>query len=124
MKDKNGNQNCNGCKDCHNSTGCHNSTWCYNSTGCHNCAYCLYCDGLVLEKYHIFNKPISKEEYETIKNKIQSKLGYWKRPEQLTEKDKAWLKENVQQFDKKVLKAIIDKSITPDKPKSIEKEEK
>ncbi len=32
-------------------------------TDCNNCEYCFACVGLKNKKYHIFNKPYSKEEY-------------------------------------------------------------
>ena len=144
MKDKKGNVDCNGlvnCRNsawcdnstgcnnstgCDNSTGCNNSTWCdnsawcNNSTRCNNSAYCIYCNQLTLEKFCIFNKSVkTKDAFNKIKDKIQSQLGYWKRPEQLTDADKKWLKENVKQFNEKILNEIIKNSITPEKPKEI-----
>jgi len=68
----------------------------------------------------IFNKCVSKERYNELKFKIQNQLGYYKRPEQLTDEDKTWLKENIKEFDSKVLDKIIEESITPNKPKSLD----
>jgi len=102
---------------CDNSTGCADSAYCLNSTECTNCAFCLYCDGLVLKKYHIFNKPVKKKEYEKIREKILENLGHYLHPKNLTEKNIEWLKKNVKQFDQKVLDRIIANSILPDKPK-------
>jgi len=56
----------------------------------------------------IFNKPVkTKEEYDKIKNEIHARLGYSTQPNELTEEDIEWLKENVKQFDKEVLGKII-----------------
>jgi hypothetical protein len=73
----------------------------------------------VLEKYMVFNKQISKKEYEKIRNKIQSHLPYYLHPKNLKKKDIDWLKKNVKQFDKKILDKIIKDSILPDKPKEV-----
>ena len=140
-KDTNDNQHCNNVvscdnsTNCNNSTGCNNSTWCYNSTGCNNStgcdnstgcnnstwcdnsAYLTYCNELVLEKHCLFNKQISKERYEEQKSKIQSELGYYKHPLKLTTEDKEWLKNNISEYDEKVLADVIKNSILPDKPK-------
>jgi len=130
MKDKNGNidcenvVNCRNCTRCNNSTGCNNSTRCYNSTGCdnstwcNNSAYCLFCDGLVLEKYCVFNKQVTKKEFDAVRQRVFDKLG-WTHPKQLTPQDISWLKKNVKQFNKKVLDAVIANSILPDKPKKV-----
>ena len=125
MKKKDRNMDCQGCIDCQNcidcrncadciecircanSTLCDSSVDCLNSTECDNCADCLYCDGLVLKKYHIFNKPLKKKEYEKIREKILENLGHYLHPKNLTEKNIEWLKKNVKQFDQKVLDRII-----------------
>ena len=66
----------------------------------------------------IFNKPLkTKEAYIRVKEKIQNQLECYKHPKDLTEKDIRWLKENIKQFDKKVLDKIIKDSIKSDKPK-------
>ncbi len=55
------------CYDCHSlsfSKGCYN---CLNSgflLDCRGCTDCLGCVNLRQQKYHIFNQPYSKEEYE------------------------------------------------------------
>lgn len=70
-KDEDGNVDCEGCKNCKGCIKCHNSTWCDNSTGCDNSTYCLYCNGLVLEKFCVFNKPVkTKDAYEKILEKV------------------------------------------------------
>ena len=66
----------------------------------------------------IFNKPLkTKEAYIKVKEKIQNQLESYEHPKDLTEKDIRWLKENIKQFDKKVLDKIIKDSIKSDKPK-------
>lgn len=52
------------------------SYWCNQSRFldycgyCFQCEYCFGCSGLVGKKYHIFNKPYSPEEYESLRQKI------------------------------------------------------
>jgi hypothetical protein len=70
----------------------------------------------VLEKYQVFNKQVTKGEYEKIKEKIQSHLPYYLHPKNLTKDDIAWLKKNIKQFDQKVLNRIIETSELPDNP--------
>ena len=121
---------CNNCESCYNSVSCNNSVSCDNSTSCDNCtscfcctsclnsAYCVYSHKLVSEKFMVFNKPVgSKEEVEKIKNKIITHFGRYKHPFQLTKKDRRWLEENIEQFDKKVLHDVIDDSRLPSKPR-------
>ena len=80
----------------------------------------MYCDDLTLDKFMIFNKPVKTEKvFNQIKEKIQSQLGYYKHPKNLTTQDIAWLKKNVKQFDQKVLDSIIEKGRLPDKPKAV-----
>ena len=108
---------CDNCVCCDNSTRCNNSTRCDNCVCCDNCAWCLYCDKLVLEKYMIFNKPVTKYKFNETNTIIQNKLGCWKLPKQLSEIDISWLKANVKQFDQTVLDNVIERSIIPDNPK-------
>jgi hypothetical protein len=102
---------------CHNSTGCDNSTECYNSTRCYNCVNCVYCCDLTLQKYMIFNTKVSKEEYNQTLKKLIENFGYYTHPQKLTKENKKWLKENVKQYNAKILDKIIEDSILPDKPK-------
>ena len=74
----------------------------------------------MLEKYCIFNKQLNKERYNKLKEKIKSQLGLWKRPEQLTDEDKNWLKENIKEFNSNILDKIISNSQTPDKPRTLD----
>lgn len=55
---------CKYCQDCYNSN---DLLFCYDLQGCSDC---IACAGLRNKKYHIENKPVSKEEYEKIKDGI------------------------------------------------------
>jgi hypothetical protein len=48
----------------------------YYLMDCRNCMYCFGCVGLVNKKYHIFNEPHSKENYEKF---INENLGSYKK---------------------------------------------
>ena len=55
------------CYDCHSlrwSKGCYNSLESFFLVDCRGCISCLGCINLREQKYHIFNVPYSKEEYE------------------------------------------------------------
>ena len=78
----------------------------------------MYCCDLTLEKFKIFNKSFkTKEAYQKVKNKIITQLGYSKHPKDLTKKDISWLRENIKQFDSKVLNKIIKDSIKKEETK-------
>ena len=65
----------------------------------------------------VFNKSVkTKETFNQIRDKITSKLGYYKHPKELTKEDINWLKENIEQFDQEVLDKVIENSILPDNP--------
>ncbi len=57
--------------DCYNSyrlqysKGCHGSRESYFLLDCRDCSNCIGCVNLRSKQYHIFNKPHSKEEYES-----------------------------------------------------------
>ncbi len=64
---------CQWCRECTDCTGCYMTDYCQNcahctntlfSKDCYNCEHCFGCVGLRRKKYHIFNKPYSKEDYE------------------------------------------------------------
>ncbi|MFC1655654.1 zinc-ribbon domain containing protein [Patescibacteria group bacterium] len=69
---------CELCYECSKVTQGYHSFWCFNCTNvtdcyfcddCRSCEYCFGCVGLRHKKYHIYNKKVSKEEYENfIKN--------------------------------------------------------
>ena len=56
--------------DCYNSNklfyckGCHDSRDSYFLLDCRDCTNCIGCVNLRSKKYHIFNRPVSREEYE------------------------------------------------------------
>ncbi len=56
-------KDCFKCRYTYNSSNCHDSYFLNNCTGCRNC---IYCSNLVNKEYHVFNEPVSKEEYEKI----------------------------------------------------------
>lgn len=57
------------CDDCYNSyqlfysKGCHDTHDGYFLLDCRGCSNCIGCVNLRNKKYHIFNKPVSKDEY-------------------------------------------------------------
>lgn len=62
-------------KDCYKvfysdfSRNCNNSAFIYDCTGC---SYCLFCTNLTNAKYHVFNKPVSEEEFNKTWNNLFS----------------------------------------------------
>ena len=52
-----------------NCDNCNDSIFLKNCTGCRNC---IMCSNLRNKEYHFQNKPVSKEEYENIKNRLSS----------------------------------------------------
>lgn len=68
---------------------CYDARFCFSVSHCRfvqysaylqNCQYCFGCCGLINEKYCIFNKKYSKEEYEKLVPKIveyMKKVGQW-----------------------------------------------
>src|SRR3989344_4232543 len=52
-----------------NCTNCFDSAFLYD---CRNCQNCLFSYNLRNKNYHVFNKPVSKEEYDKIKQEILS----------------------------------------------------
>ena len=63
------------CNKCNNSiflqdcTNCNDSYFSYDCNGCNNIAFC---SNLRNKSYHLFNKPVSKEEFERIVSDIKS----------------------------------------------------
>ncbi len=58
---------CIDCKRCYNAYFCQDSEDCADSyflKDCTNCKNCLGCKNIKNKEYHIFNQPVSKEEYE------------------------------------------------------------
>jgi len=68
---------------CYKQTCCADVTesqWMEYCTHCTQCRYCFGCCGLVGKEYYIFNKPYSKEDYKTMRDKIvghMRKTGEW-----------------------------------------------
>jgi hypothetical protein len=66
----------NNCKNCHDS---------YLLEDCNNCQNCICCKNLRNKKYHIYNKPVSKQEFEKFRKKLldnleeeSEKFSFWK----------------------------------------------
>lgn len=57
--------NCSFCQCCENS---HEIYFCQD---CRSCENCIGCKNLIGKKYHIFNKPVSKEEFEALRLDLQ-----------------------------------------------------
>ena len=64
---------CELCYECVDVVGCYDVLWSQNSYDCNNsavldncrsCSHCLYCVNLVGKEYHIWNKKVSKKEFE------------------------------------------------------------
>ncbi len=76
------------CNNCYESVHCfecdnlYYSTQCVSSKNswflfnCNNCENCLCCVNLENKKYHVFNKPVSPEEF----GKLKEKMGFYARP--------------------------------------------
>jgi len=68
------------CDDCYDSykilysKGCHDCRDGYFLLGCRNCSNCIGCTNLRSREYHIFNRPVSKEEYESLIPKIKKHM--------------------------------------------------
>ena len=66
----NGSEACYQCVDCENmykSFFCNSCTSCHNSyylSNCHGCYDCIGCTNLVNKQYYIFNKQVSKSDYQ------------------------------------------------------------
>lgn len=69
-------QHCAYCVDCDGlyasfyANRCNNSTHLRHCAFCDGCSDCLFCVNLKNKTYHILNQSYSKEEYQTLKNKI------------------------------------------------------
>ena len=62
------------CRDCFNVFYAINASQCsdvYFSYDLKNCHHCILCSNLVNKNYYIYNKPVSKEEYEKELHKFQ-----------------------------------------------------
>ena len=75
---------CEHCYDCTDCSDMYQTTHCYDCSGCtmsdwlidcHGCSYCIGCVNLVQKEYHIFNQPVTKEEFETYKKRLVEQGG-------------------------------------------------
>ncbi len=83
--------NCEKCYKVFFSEDCESSTELYFSKDCNGCSYCFGCIGLRNKKYHIFNEPYTKEEYQKklqefktssyreVENLKQQAISFWKK---------------------------------------------
>ncbi|MCX6807385.1 MAG: hypothetical protein NTZ80_01060 [Patescibacteria group bacterium] len=55
------------CYDCKYFYSCRNCDDCLLVEDCQSCHSCIGCFGLRSKEYHVFNKPVSKDEYKKIK---------------------------------------------------------
>lgn len=70
--------------DCIKLQECNNCTNCYFSYQLLGCENCIGCYNLVRKKYHIANKPVSKEIFEKVKKEIlDASLTGWNRGREL-----------------------------------------
>ncbi len=60
-----------GCYNTIYSTDCSDCSDCSFSTNLRGCKNCVGCHGLVQKEYYVFNKPVSKEEYEQMKLSVE-----------------------------------------------------
>jgi hypothetical protein len=61
---------CYGCKYCQDSSNCSDSAFLKDCVGCR---HCLFCSNLQSKEYCIFNKQVSKEEFEAAWSKLSSR---------------------------------------------------
>ncbi|MCX6807443.1 MAG: hypothetical protein NTZ80_01365 [Patescibacteria group bacterium] len=79
------------CKFCFASYGC---SECWFLRDCQSCENCFGCANLMRKKYHIFNEPVSKAEYEHFIGEFKSRQ--WTELEKMKLKTKAfWLSKPV-----------------------------
>lgn len=75
---------------------CNNCTDCYFSYQLRGCDHCLFCSNLANKSYYLWNKPCTKEEFETAKNKIL--CGSWRAWLQAKEQFEAMKQQAVRRF--------------------------
>jgi hypothetical protein len=71
-----------GCMSCQDCSSCQDS---YFLDDCRNCKNCIGCKNLRNKEYHIFNEPVSKEEFEHVKAEILKDGG-----KEMRKKFEAW----------------------------------
>ena len=60
----------NNCFKCFFSDFCSDSANCYFCSDCKNCKNCIWCVGLNNKEYYVYNKKVSKEEFQKIKEDL------------------------------------------------------
>lgn len=60
-------KNCYGCAYCKDVVNCHDSYFLDNCKGCRNC---IACKNLRDKEYHIYNKPVTPDEFEAFRQKL------------------------------------------------------
>ncbi|MEI6774734.1 MAG: hypothetical protein WCL18_08390 [bacterium] len=73
-----------------NCQNCNNLLSSYFCFDCKNCQNCIGCFNLQNKNYHIFNKPVSKEEFENLK----LKMGSYQYFQEFKEKSQKYIREN------------------------------
>ncbi len=64
---------CYRCSDVQNAINCRDCTFCFDCTGCKNCIGCV---GLRQKEFHVFNAPVSKDEFEKMRRSLDSHTAY------------------------------------------------
>lgn len=80
--------------DMYNSFYCIKSFWCkfsYFLESCHNCSYCIWCNNLNNRSYYVFNKPVTKKEYE----ELVEKLAFYSFLQEFKHKVKLFFEESI-----------------------------
>lgn len=91
------------------SVQCRNSMFLYD---CRDCSDCFGCVGLKNKSYHVWNKPYSKEEYENMRNEINT--GSYKELEKL----KNTFKEHMMRYPKKYARITNSVNVSGDNIKN------
>lgn len=76
--------------NCFHSEACYSSSDLYFCKQCYDCAHCFGCSQLHHKKYHIYNRPYSKQEYLTFMSSFNS--GSFKEVEEHREKARQFWK--------------------------------
>jgi len=85
-------ENIGNCLDMNRSFSCFSCQECLDCRGCYfsyqlkNCQNCIACSGLVAKQYHVYNKPVTQEEYVKTLNLIQSSQSLWDKAQSVFEK--------------------------------------
>lgn len=69
---------CTNCYELYYSLRCTNSHDSYFLTDCRGCEYCIGCFNLANKKYHVFNKQVSKSEFEELRASLANRQNVGK----------------------------------------------